>query len=52
MRGLGSKAVKISKDVSPLASGIAKAAIAGRDSCSAVVLFVDKLLVRKPESAA
>ena len=32
--GLGSKAVKISKDVSPLADGTAKAAIAGRDPCA------------------
>ncbi|MEA2895304.1 MAG: hypothetical protein QOJ84_919 [Bradyrhizobium sp.] len=32
--GLGSKAVKISKDISPLAGGTAKAAIAGRDSCA------------------
>jgi hypothetical protein len=31
--GLGSKAVKISKDVSPLAGGTAKA-IAGRDPCA------------------
>jgi hypothetical protein len=32
--GLGSKAVKISKDVSPPAVGIAKAAIADRNSCA------------------
>jgi hypothetical protein len=32
--GPGSKAVKISKDVSPFAGGTAKAAIAGRDSCA------------------
>jgi hypothetical protein len=31
--GLGSKAIKISDDVSPLASSTTKAAIAGRDSC-------------------
>jgi hypothetical protein len=32
--GLGSKAVKISTDVSPLAGDIAKTAIVGRDSCA------------------
>jgi hypothetical protein len=32
--GLGSKAVKISNDVAPLASATAKPAIAGRDSCA------------------
>lgn len=32
--GLGSKAVKISNDVSPLAGGTAKAAIVARDSCA------------------
>jgi hypothetical protein len=33
-RGLASKAVKVSKDVSPLAGATTKAAIAGRDSCA------------------
>jgi hypothetical protein len=32
--GLGSRAVKISTDVSPLATGTVKAAIAGRESCA------------------
>ena len=32
--GLGSKAVKVSNDVSPPADGTAQAAIAGRDSCA------------------
>jgi hypothetical protein len=50
--GLGSKAVKISKDVSPLASDTAKAAVAGPDSCADQHWpFFSKACLRGPAEA-